>query len=93
MAAAVAAAGDVRVTVLGPSMPADQLGRRLEAGDVDVLALSCTLPTNLLGAARCVIAAHRVGVPVIAGGARSAVIRTVLTRSGPTTGLSTPPHS
>lgn len=40
MAAAVAAAGDVRVTVLGPSMPADQLGRRLEAGDVPLGASS-----------------------------------------------------
>lgn len=68
MAATVAAAGDVRVTVLGPSMPADHLGRRLATGDVDLLALSCTLPPNLLGAAHCVRAAHGAGVPVIAGG-------------------------
>lgn len=68
MAAAIAAAGDVRVTVLGPSMPADHLGRRLQTGDVDVLALSCTVPTNLVGAARCVQAAHAAGVPVVAGG-------------------------
>ena len=68
MAAAVAATGEARVTVLGPSMPADQLGRRLQAGDIDVLALSCTLPTNLIGAARCVAAAHDCGVPVVAGG-------------------------
>ncbi len=59
---------DLRVTVLGPSMPADHLGRRLSAGDVDLLALSCTLPPNLLGAAHCVGAAHEAGVPVIAGG-------------------------
>jgi methanogenic corrinoid protein MtbC1 len=69
MAAAVAAAdGSVRVTVLGPSLPADQLGRRLASGDVDVLALSCTLPTNLIGAARCIAAAHEAEVPVVVGG-------------------------
>lgn len=68
MAATLAGTHDVRVTVAGPSMPADQLGRRLSAGDVDVLALSCTLPTNLLGAAHCVRAAHEAGVPVVAGG-------------------------
>ena len=68
MAATVAAAYDLRVTFLGPSMPADQLGRRLAAGDVDLVALSCTIPTNLLGAAHCVRAAHEAGVPVLAGG-------------------------
>jgi hypothetical protein len=50
-------------------MPAAHLQRRLGAGDVDVLALSCTLPPNLLGAARCVAAAHAVGLPVVVGGA------------------------
>lgn len=63
--------GDDRVgtgDVLGPSLPADQLGRRLASGDVDVLALSCTRPTNLLGAARCIAAAHDADVPVVVGG-------------------------
>lgn len=69
MAATVAAAsGSVRVTVLGPSLPADQLRRRLANGDVDVVALSCTVPTNLLGAARCIAAAHDADVPVVVGG-------------------------
>ncbi|MCW2606386.1 MAG: hypothetical protein JWO60_1079 [Frankiales bacterium] len=69
MAAAVAATdGSVRVTVLGPSLPAEQLRRRLGNGDVDVLALSCTLPANLLGAARCIAAAHDADVPVVVGG-------------------------
>lgn len=68
MAAAVAASSGARVTVLGPSLPADQLRRRLTAGDVDVLALSSTMPSNLLGAARCVAAAHAVDVPVLVGG-------------------------
>jgi methanogenic corrinoid protein MtbC1 len=69
MAAAVAGAtGEVRVTMLGPSLPAEQLHRRLSAGDVDVLALSCTMPTNLVGAARCIAAAHDLDIPVMVGG-------------------------
>jgi methanogenic corrinoid protein MtbC1 len=67
-AVAADAAGDVRVTMLGPSLPAEQLHRRLTAGDIDVVALSCTMPTNLIGAARCVAAAHDLGIPVVAGG-------------------------
>ena len=68
MAAALAAERGANVTVLGPSMPADHLQRRLAIGDIDVLALSCTVPTNLIGAARCVAAAHAVGLPVVVGG-------------------------
>ena len=68
IAAALAAEAGADVTVLGPSMPADHLERRLRLRDVDVLALSCTVPTNLLGAARCVAAAHAAGLPVVAGG-------------------------
>ncbi|GAC1611522.1 MAG: hypothetical protein NVS3B26_25240 [Mycobacteriales bacterium] len=68
MAAAVAADSGARVTVLGAALPADQLRHRLQAGDVDVLALSCTMPTNLLGAAQCVAAAHQAHVPVLVGG-------------------------
>lgn len=66
--ALVAGAGSARVTMLGPSVPADHLARRLLAGDVDLLALSCTLPTNLIGAARSIAAAHEAGVPVVVGG-------------------------
>jgi methanogenic corrinoid protein MtbC1 len=68
LAATIASAGGARVTVLGPSLPADHVLRRLAKGDIDVLALSCTMPTNLIGAARCISVAHEVGVPVIAGG-------------------------
>ena len=68
MAGAAALDAGARVTFVGPSMSAEHLGRRMRAGDVDVLALSCTLPTNLLGAARCIEAAHEAGVPVVAGG-------------------------
>lgn len=58
----------VRLSFTGPSLPAEHLARRLRAGDVHVLALSCTMPTNLLGALRCIDAAHDAGVPVIVGG-------------------------
>jgi len=68
MAAVAGANPGTRVTVLGPSLPADQLARRLSSGDVDLLALSCTMPTNLLGASRCIEAAHEHGVPVLVGG-------------------------
>ena len=68
MAAAVAAEAGAHVTVLGPSMPADHLRRRLEMRDIDVLAVSCTVPVNLRGAASCVAAAHAVGLPVVVGG-------------------------
>jgi methanogenic corrinoid protein MtbC1 len=68
MAAALAAEAGADVTVLGPSMPADHLQQRLEAGDIDVLALSCTVPAHLVGAARCVAAGHAAGLPVVVGG-------------------------
>lgn len=69
MAAAVAASsGEARVTMLGASLPADQLHRRLSVGDIDVLALSCTMTPNLIGAVRCIRAAHDLGVPVVIGG-------------------------
>jgi methanogenic corrinoid protein MtbC1 len=69
MASAVAeASGQARVTMLGASLPAEQLHRRLSVGDIDLLALSCTMPTNLIGAARCIAAAHDLDVPVIVGG-------------------------
>jgi methanogenic corrinoid protein MtbC1 len=68
MAAALAAEAGAHVTVLGPSMPSDHLRRRLDTRDIDLLAVSCTVPVNLPGAARCVAAARAVGVPVLVGG-------------------------
>jgi hypothetical protein len=68
MAAALAAEAGAYVTVLGPSMPADHLRRRLETRDIDLLAVSCTVPVNLPGAASCVAAARAVGLPVLVGG-------------------------
>lgn len=68
MTAVVATSPSTRVTTLGPSLPADQLARRLSAGDVDLLAVSCTMPINLLGAASCIRVAHEHDVAVIVGG-------------------------
>jgi len=68
IAAVTEATGRAKVTILGPSLPAEQLHRRLAAGDIDLVALSCTMPTNLIGAAHCIAAAHDVNVPVIVGG-------------------------
>jgi MerR family transcriptional regulator, light-induced transcriptional regulator len=68
MAAAIAADLGAHVSLLVPSLPADQLRRRLVAGGVDVVALSCSVPTNLLGTARCAQVAREAGVPVVVGG-------------------------
>ena len=59
----------VRVTFLGPSLPADHLREYLARLGPDALVLSATMPTALPGAARCIDAAHDVGVPVVVGGA------------------------
>ncbi len=69
LAAAAVRQPSVRLSVLGPSLTSLSLERRLQAGDVDLLGLSCTMTTNLPGAARCIAAAHRAGVPVAVGGA------------------------
>jgi methanogenic corrinoid protein MtbC1 len=68
MAAVIAASGGARVTMLSSPLDVRQLGERLAARDVDLLALSCTMPLNLVGAARCIQAAHQVSVPVVVGG-------------------------
>lgn len=56
------------VIMIGGSVPADHLGRHLASGRPAALALSCTMATNLIGAARSIDAAHAVGVPVVVGG-------------------------
>lgn len=61
-------AGDVDVVFLGGSIPAEHLQQYLASMSADALALSCTLATNLLGAARSIEAAHAEGVPVVVGG-------------------------
>ncbi len=69
MAAAQATFDGCRATVLGASTPAVTIGAYLQRTRADALVLSCTMPTNLIGAARTIAAAHAVGVPVLVGGA------------------------
>jgi methanogenic corrinoid protein MtbC1 len=57
-----------RVTNLGATMPAAELGEFLELHKPAALILTCTMAANLVGARRCIAAAHRVGVPVVVGG-------------------------
>lgn len=68
LAAELGRSEDVDIVFLGASLPASQLQRHLVATGADVLALSCTMATNLIGAARSIDAAHEVDVPVVVGG-------------------------
>ena len=60
---------DLDVSILGPSIPVDHLRRHLSSTAPDVLALSATMPVNLIGAARSIAAAREEGIPVVVGGA------------------------
>jgi methanogenic corrinoid protein MtbC1 len=53
---------------LGARVPADDLGDFLEVQEPLALALCCSIPAILAGAARSVEAAHRLGMPVVGGG-------------------------
>jgi methanogenic corrinoid protein MtbC1 len=57
------------VVFLGASTPADHLARYLARRPVVAVGVSCSVPVHLPGARRSIVAAHEVGVPVIAGGA------------------------
>lgn len=65
---AAATARGARTRVLGPGVPTDQLQRYLATHEPDLLAVSCTMATSLLSAARTVAAAQEVGVPALLGG-------------------------
>ncbi len=69
MAAARFRARGWRVDLLGGSEPPRSLGATLDRIGPAVLAVSCTLPRNLLGARRTIAQAHDRGIPVLAGGA------------------------
>lgn len=56
------------VAFLGASTPVDQVVGLLSRRQVDALAISCNLPIFFLGVASLAEAAHRHGVPVLAGG-------------------------
>jgi diguanylate cyclase (GGDEF)-like protein len=58
----------LRVTVLGASTPADAVAEYLVRSGADSLAVSCSVPIFFPGALHLIDAAHRQGIPVIAGG-------------------------
>ncbi len=55
-------------TLLGATMPAEDLGEFLAGETPDVLVLTCAMSMHLPGAAASIAAAHSVGVPVVVGG-------------------------
>lgn len=57
-----------RVRYLGANMESNDLGAYLEGDRPQALVLSCAMPMLLHGARRSIEAAHRAGVPVLAGG-------------------------
>ncbi len=57
-----------RVMYLGASVPAADLGECLEMQRPLALALSCSMPTALVGVARSVEVAHDLAIPVVGGG-------------------------
>ncbi len=57
------------VTFLGANVPAITLRTQVAKVQPDVLVLSCTLTSNLIGASRGIAAARAVGIPVVAAGA------------------------
>ncbi|HYO41000.1 MAG TPA: B12-binding domain-containing protein [Nocardioidaceae bacterium] len=69
LAGELARHSDLDVVMLGGSLPASQLRRYLGGTRPTALALSVTLPTNLIAASRSIEAAHAEGVPVVVGGA------------------------
>ena len=56
------------VSVLGASTPAEVVAEFLVRSGADSLAISCSVPIFFPGAVRLIDAAHRQGIPVIAGG-------------------------
>jgi MerR family transcriptional regulator, light-induced transcriptional regulator len=53
---------------LGTGVPATDVARTLPALDVDALAVSVTVPSNLVGAARTIAAGRSASLPVLLGG-------------------------
>jgi methanogenic corrinoid protein MtbC1 len=58
-----------RVTFLGPATPANHLRAYLADAEADVVGVSCSIASNLPGAARTVRVARRLGFTTIVGGA------------------------
>lgn len=58
----------LRTRFLGASLPARDLADFLESQRPFAVALSCSVPSAIVGASRSVAAAHGLGVPVVVGG-------------------------
>lgn len=69
LAAELARSPRLDIVMLGANVPAADLGRHLRATAPAALALSVTMPTNLIAASRSIQAARCEGIPVIVGGA------------------------
>lgn len=69
LAAELARSPQLDVVMLGPNVPATDLQRHLRDTAPAALALSVTMPTNLIAASRSIQAARAEGVLVIVGGA------------------------
>ena len=80
VSSALALAG-YRVMFLGASVPAADLADFLDMQQPFALALSCSIPTALVGAARSIAAAHELAIPVVGGG-RALPTRRRATRLG-----------
>jgi methanogenic corrinoid protein MtbC1 len=74
VSSALALAG-YRVMFLGASLPAADLADFLDMQRPFALALSCSIPTALVGAARSVAAAHELAIPVLGGGRALPTVR------------------
>jgi methanogenic corrinoid protein MtbC1 len=68
LAAELARSPRLHIVMLGANVPATDLRRHLRATAPAALALSVTMPTNLIAASRSIQAARSEGVPVIVGG-------------------------
>ncbi len=69
LASELARHSELDVVMLGGSLPAAQLRQYLARSRPNALALSVTLPTALIAAARSIEAAHAEEIPVVVGGA------------------------
>lgn len=68
MASAVMRMRDIPAEMIGPSLPADEIAGFLGPVPPPVVAVSCSLPTHLIGAWRTIRALRACGVIVVAGG-------------------------
>jgi MerR family transcriptional regulator, light-induced transcriptional regulator len=75
LAAHACSQGGLEVVLLGTGIPATDVARSLPTLQVDALAVSVTVPANLVGAARTVAAGRAAELPVLLGGFASSPAR------------------